>query len=56
METEKLSGTRILIPSGAGAPGFGGIVRCLREFLKYLLWPVMLAAMFMGHHYRILLF
>ena len=31
METEKLSGTRILIPSGAGAPGFGGIVRCLRE-------------------------
>ncbi len=31
MGTEKLSGVRILIPSGAGAPGFAGIVRCLRE-------------------------
>jgi len=31
MGTEKLSGVKILIPSGAGAPGFAGIVRCLRE-------------------------
>jgi carbamoyl-phosphate synthase large subunit len=31
VETDKLSGVKILIPSGAGAPGFAGIVRCLRE-------------------------
>jgi len=26
-----IPGVRILIPSGAGAPGFAGIVRCLRK-------------------------